>query len=283
VASVAAFDLSGCAPLQRTIVEGAVQRCDFDFTEVLPRLAAVTSRTRVPVTFEDLSRFNRATDPERAHPAVPIVEPGPRQHGGEDHGVRRATLGLFYYDGRIVIHAGLVTQPELAAEVFLAEGAHLVDRYFLTAEQRRAIWQVWHPGEQTAEHDRAHGWAVPFAQWDGEMDRPGTAEVGYFESGVESWMSGFTRAFAPEVPVTLDQPFAHRTAAEQAAEIRRIVAPELQPVPPAGPAPEPVCAARFGYAFHKPDAHWWVLCPRTFPSREAAQAAGLRACRLCEP
>jgi hypothetical protein len=73
VSSIAAFDLSGCAPLQRTIILGALQRCDFDFTEVLPRLAAVTSRTRVPVTFEDLSRFNRATDDEQAHPAVPLV------------------------------------------------------------------------------------------------------------------------------------------------------------------------------------------------------------------
>jgi hypothetical protein len=284
VASIDAFDLTRCAPLQRTIIESAVQRCAFDFTRVLPRLRAETSRELVPVTFEDLSRFNRATDPERAHPAVPVVEPAPRAHGGEDHGVRRATLGLFYYDGRIVVHAGLVTQPELAAEVFLAEAAHLVDRYFLTPEQRRAIWEVWHPGEQTAEHDRAHGWAAPFVDWQGEMDRPGTPEVGYFDSGLEGWMSAFTRAFAPEVPVTLDQPFAHRTRAEEAAEIRRIVAPDLDPQPKPEPEPEPsFCGSRFGYAYHKVGAHWWVVCPRMFDSREAAEVAGLRPCRICKP
>jgi hypothetical protein len=269
------FNLSGSAPLQRTILESALQRCTFDFEQVLPRLRAETSRQTVPVTWADLSRFAGATDDDRAHPAVAVVEPTSRAHGNHDH--RRATLGLFYYDGRIVLHSGLVTEPEVAAEVFLAEAAHLVDRFYMTSEMRRAIWEVWHPGEEDAHHDTVHGWSVPFSQWQGEMDRQGAEEVGYFESGLEAWMSAFVRAFAPDVPVVLDAPFAHRTNAEQATRIREIVQPGTEP------EGRPVCASRFGYAFHRPGAHWWVLCPRMFPNREAATAEGLRACRLCKP
>jgi hypothetical protein len=271
---VSAFDLASNTPEQRAIIEAAVAACDFDFDRILPRLLTDTGRTAVPVTWEDLTRPAAApTD------AAPITEPAARHHDDHSHGERRATLGLFYYSGRIVIERSLQQRPNLAVEVFLAEVAHAVDRYFLTAEMRRAIWAVWHPGGQTSDHDAAHGWAAPFSQWTGDMDQPGTAEVGYYESGIEAWMSGFTRSFAPDVPVTLEAPFAHRTTPEQAAQIRDIVQPEPEPEP----EPEQVCASKYGYAYHRIGAHWWVICTRTYPTREAAEEAGRRACRICKP
>lgn len=267
------FDTSTNTVEQRAIIESAVARCDFRFDQLAPKLAADTGRTSIPVTWEDLSAFGA-----RALPGVAaaVTEEGARQHGGDAH--RRATLGLFYYSGRIVVDRGLVARPELAAEVFLAEAAHAVDRFWLTPDMRRAIWQVWHPGEQTDHHDRVHGWTVPFSEWAGEMDQPGGTEVGYFDSGVEAWMSAFTRAFAPSVQVTMEGAFAHRTTGDMAARIRDIVQPAPEPVP------DPFYAARWGVAFHRADlGHWWVPRIRTFPTRDAAIGAGLRPCKLCQP
>lgn len=276
------FDTSTNTAEQRAIIDSAVARCSFRFDQLAPKLTADTGRKQVPVTWEDLSAFGA-----RALPGVAaaVTEEGTRQHGG-DH--RRATLGLFYYSGRIVVERGLVSRPELAAEVFLAEAAHAVDRFFLTPDMRRAIWQVWHPGGQTAHHDTVHGWTVPFSEWTGEMDQPGSAEVGYFDSGIEGWMSSFTRAFAPSVQVTMEASFAHRTTPDMAARIRDIVqpapAPEPQPEPQPEPVPDPFYAARWGVAFHRADlGHWWVPRYRTFPTRDAACDAGLRPCKLCQP
>jgi len=68
-----------------------------------------------------------------------------------------------------------------------------------------------------------------------------------------------------------------RLLADQGEAVIAVDAAQLEPVP------DPFCAARLGYAYHKVGAHWWVMCPRTFPSREAAATAGLRPCRICKP
>lgn len=56
-------------------------------------------------------------------------------------------------------------------------------------------------------------------------------------------------------------------------------------VAPAAPAPveQLFTASRYSSAFHRRGAHWWVAETRTWPSREAAVASGLRPCRLCKP
>jgi hypothetical protein len=59
----------------------------------------------------------------------------------------------------------------------------------------------------------------------------------------------------------------------------------FDPPPPPEPQPAPplFCGSRFGYAYHRIGAHWWVRCIRMFESRAAAEAAGLRPCRICKP
>src|SRR5205085_396631 len=58
---------------------------------------------------------------------------------------RQAALGLYWLPtgqfpaGRVEIDANCFTNPDLAREVFLAEGAHAVDYGALTEEQRTAI------------------------------------------------------------------------------------------------------------------------------------------------
>lgn len=258
--SLDAFDLSANTPEQRDIIEQAVARCTFDFTRLLPGLRATVRRDVIPVTWEDLSRMTRSAD------SVTIAEPV-RRHDDHEHAERRATLGLFYYSGRIVMHAGLVDQPLLAQEVFLAEAAHAADRFFMRPEHRRAIWALWHPGEQTDQHDQAHGWAVPFSEWTGEMDQPGRPEVGYFDSGLEAWMATFTRAFSDITP-TLESAFAHRLPTGTEAKVRDLLAP-------------PYFALAGSKVFH--DQHRRIGTERAFETRDAAAAAGLRPCGVCKP
>lgn len=49
------------------------------------------------------------------------------------------------------------------------------------------------------------------------------------------------------------------------------------------PTPDPVCVTKFGSVYHRPGAHLWLWCPRTYPSAEAARSAGFRPCSLCRP
>ncbi len=242
--NLSVFDLISNTQEQRSILEPALTACTFDFTQILPGLMDRTGRDRIPVTWRALNVNARVyTDHDLGHTHHGEYDPLVRTIDG-----RRMTLGLFWYNGRIEIEASLVDRPALAAEVLLAEGAHAVDRFFLSPDQRRKIWAVWHPGEQTPEHDAEHGWAEPFESWSGEMDQPGEAEVGYFESGLEAFMSAFTVAFS-EIEPTGDESFAHRTDPAQAAKIREIVQP-LPTVP--GPVPVPPDST--------PEPWWRRLC-----------------------
>lgn len=67
-----------------------------------------------------------------------------------------------------------------------------------------------------------------------------------------------------------------------------VIVVDVAPVAPPPPAPPPpveqlFTASRYSSAFHRRGAHWWVPETRTWPTREAALAAGLRPCRLCKP
>jgi hypothetical protein len=255
---VSAFDLSSNTPAQRAIIETAVARCDFDFDRILPRLRAETGRQAVPVTWEDLTRYGAA-----ASAGANTIE-DPRHHDEHGHGHdghRRATLGLAYYSGRIVVEQSLVNQPDLAQIIFLAEAAHMVDFFVLTPEQRAAIFDLFHePGTP----DHGHGW---FEE---------TGNTDYWSWVGEAWMYGFIKAYTDIEPGAGGM--QHELTEYDVTAVRALLGAKTPP-----PVPDPFCAARFGYAYHKIGAHWWVTCTTTYPSREAAEEAGRRPCRLCKP
>jgi hypothetical protein len=224
---------------QNSIVVEGWAHCDFPDPLLLPGLRAKTGRSSIPVSWRNLNTQVAAQRRERS-------EVGSHANEGVVDG-RRMTLGLFWYSGEIELDLSLEPYPLKAAEVLVAEGAHAQDRFHMTPDMRRAIWEQWHPGEQTAQHDTEHGWTVPFVDWQGGMSEPGE-EVPYFDTGIEAWMSAFLLAYT-DIEPTLDDPYAHRTTRETARAIREIVTPDLGPPPwdeqpepeppPSSPEPEP--------------------------------------------
>lgn len=55
----------------------------------------------------------------------------------------------------------------------------------------------------------------------------------------------------------------------------------LQPTRPV--VQDSVCSSRFGRAYHRPGAHRWLLCRRTFDSAAGARESGLKPCSWCKP
>jgi hypothetical protein len=161
------FDITG-TPEQVRIVEDAIAACDFPWQWLANGLRHDTGRTAIPVEWADLSRYTAQVAAQR--------ESGGHEHIHEDGDTadpleaRERVLGLFWYSGRIQIDLSLTNDPRLAAEVFLSEVAHAVDVFYLTPDQRRKIWDLYHEGQSaTAEHDAAHGWFdVPFKDWEGD-------------------------------------------------------------------------------------------------------------------
>jgi hypothetical protein len=279
---VSAFDLASNTPEQRAIIEAAVSACDFDFDRILPRLLTEKGRTAVPVTWEDLTHYGAVSNEAPAVTTagegvnatrLPVPAEGPEhKHARQHEDARRATLGLAYYSGKIVLERSLVDRPDLAQIIFLAEAAHMIDFFVLTPEQRAAIFDLFHePG--TPAH--GHGW---FEE---------TGNNDYWSWVGEAWMYGFIKAFTDIEPGTGGM--HHELTESDAAGVRELLGakvpaePEPDPEPEPEPAPGQVCAAKFGYAYHRVGAHWWVVCTRTYPSREAAEVAGRRPCRICKP
>jgi len=212
------WDLRGVESVEhRKILQGALDACDYPFHRI-----RYSKRTRVPVAVSDLSRFSQALD-EKGHGHVHDEERGVLETGhllgepGEDD-ARRAILGLYWLPtpkfpaGRVELDAVVMANPELAREVFLAEGAHAVDYGVMTDAQRADVFAAYHDGGRTAHG--THGWFE---------ERGGTD---YWADWVgESFMSGFTRAFAPSLPQPLEarQPWRHPTTDAIAADIRRIL------------------------------------------------------------
>jgi hypothetical protein len=210
------FDLQG-SENQRALAQAALDRCDFPWERLLPQLRSESNRDRILIGWADL-----ATQPRqlaRQHGAPPEqVRPGV-QH-------RKRVLGEAWTDGVVRIDLSVESDPELAAEVVLAELGHQVDFHYLTEEHRTAIAAAYHP----AGPDE-HGWF----------------DVGAYETWIgEALMAGFTRAYS-DVMVSLTQ-FVHQTTDVVARRIRQVVTPDLgpppwdvapEPTPPPEPEPEP--------------------------------------------
>lgn len=280
------FELLG-TPAQQDIAEAALERCDFPFRVLAPKLKADTGREAIPIEWADLSRWARssaqvamvdgdlehpdhphhhvpeiATDLELRQPtAVPEVFTHSHAHvhveadGDRAHGIayRERTLGLAWYSGKVSLDLSLERTPELAIEVLLAEGAHMVDFFYMTDADREAVFDAFHATD--AEH--GHGW---FEE---------TGNHNYWAMVGEAFMAGFIKAFAPSVPVTLGG-FEHAPLEHTPRRIREQLL-----------GGGPVFATKTGRTFH--DAHRGVKRSRTWPGRRIAMADGLAPCGVCRP
>lgn len=225
------FDLRG-NPTQNALIEDALTHIDFPWERLLPGMMLQTQRTRIPVEFTDLNRYAVSDDKpvdshshhitdgfDSAHvlfgPATALEE--------HDHDARHAALGLAWYSGKISLEQTMT--PELTREVFAAEVAHMVDFFYLDADQRAAIFQLYH-GTEVSAHE--HGW----------FEETGNNE--YWSWVGESFMAGFTYAFSDIAPVGADW-FDHPSLPEYGPRIRSIVLKEVvteePPTPPIEPEP----------------------------------------------
>lgn len=197
--------------VQNAIIQAALNRCDFPFERLAPKLVADVGRDYIPVEWADLSQY-AASASESKHIEI---------DGGTAHVLeyRQQTLGLAWYSGKISIEKSLESDPELAGEVFIAEGAHMVDFFYMTDAHREAIFNAYHGGSAT-EH--GHGWfdVADYRAWVGE-----------------SFMGGFAQAYT-DFPVTI--PFTHDSPEAVGPVIRKILTPDLvEDETPVEPTPEP--------------------------------------------
>jgi hypothetical protein len=283
-------------PNQVALVESALNRCDFPFDKLKPKLLSEARKSSIPVEWADLSRYASSVDAPSAFTAAPHIH----AHEGDDsgHGIlyRNRVLGLAWYSGKVSLDISLESQSELAQEVMLSEGAHMVDFFYMTEDHREAIWDAYHPGLDTSKGHHGHDWF----------------DAGGYQDFVgESFMAGFTKAYS-DVDVVLEQ-FTHKSTQEAVAGIRRVLTPELvadkppvapevpsepptNPEPPVTPEPTPPSpetpeaevpktlaffATKKGKTFH--DTHGGVKKHFEFASFHDAEEAGLRPCKTCKP
>lgn len=264
------WDLRG-TDRQNDLVQRALDACDFPFDLLRPSLAA-EGKTSIAVEWADLSRYYHGVAVHEHDAGAHTIE---RELDG-----RMRVLGLFYLPPytRVLLDSSLVNHPVLAQEVFLAEGAHAVDYHWMAHSEhmRRAVWNALHPDEQdvaegahvpeSGDVDHGHSW----------FDGPG----GYSTWVGEAFMEAFIRVFAPTIPVTIQ--LAHPVPTQAAAAIRAALLPEPEPEPePQGPAGRVYWSGKRSVVVH--DSHRGIEPVKWYDSLAAAEADGLRACRVCRP
>ncbi len=248
------WELQG-TPAQNQIVIEALEACDFPFPRLVPKLQAEKNKSRIPVEWADLSVYGvkAMSDGQQYMAKVTGNSPHNHVHHDGDTGhpieVRNRVLGLAWYSGKVSLDLSLLADPLLAKEVFLSEGAHMVDFFYMTDEMRGAITSCLHNFDDT-EH--GHGWfdVGTYREWLGE-----------------AFMGTFIKCFAPSIPVTI--PFAHPTNDEQSRYIRSVLL---------GPR---VFKSLLGKRYH--DSHRWVMPTKWFLSSAEADRQGLLPCRTCKP
>lgn len=183
---------------QQVIIADALARCNFPFPRLLPELQRSINRSTIPVEWIDLSRYSHYADSSIDDSVAHVRHHEEPEFDGDEYDVlayRQRVLGLAWYSGKVSIEATLVNQPTLAQEVFLSEGAHMIDFFYLTETQRQrifALYHDWDPYDEGSWEDHTeHGWF----------------DIGTYREFVgESFMGGFTNAFS-DVPVSI--PFSH--------------------------------------------------------------------------
>ena len=260
---------------QNAIIQSTLDRCDYPFERL---------SKSIPVMWSDLSRYAVAQGAvateghdHDAHDHDAHLSHFHTQDGDDTgHGVthRHRVLGLFWLSGKVEIEQSLEHEPELAAEVFLAEGAHAVDYYdpHMTDDVRVAIWNAVHPEDQHIpagtniedgfELGHGHGWfdIASYHEWVGE-----------------EFMGLFCAAFSNIQPSI---PFAHAWDPDAVVQVRNALL-GTSPPPPPEPQPTMFYASARGTTYH--DSHGGVPAVRSFYSRFEAESAGLRPCKTCKP
>jgi hypothetical protein len=256
------WDLRALNTMQREIIQGALDATRFNFAALIPGLEAQVRRNTIPVLFSDLTKY-RVTDEgaEIVHGAHGDVghshDPVSGLHVIErEFDGRMRVLGLAWYSGKVEVELTLQSTPLLAQEVFLAEGAHMVDFFFMRPEHRERIFAAYHA--DAAPHD--HGW---FEE---------TGNTDYWSWVGESFMYGFIAAFS-EIQGTGDE-FIHRTTPEIGLKIREI----LQPPMKVARHVKSSIYHRIG-GWHERQIADAVQEPFLTPGD--AEAVGLRRCKTC--
>lgn len=228
------WDLSGLTPAQREITQQAIDAADYPWERL--------GRT-IPVEWVDLSRYSAASAAQ-GHAHI-------RREGDVGHVLqaRSRALGLAWYSGKVSIDSSLESDPVLAREVFLAEGAHMVDFFAMTPEQRQAIFDAYHPHVASGTDPHGHGW----------FEESGNQD--YWSWVGESFMFGFIHAFAPGMPTSLDA-FHHPSTLEIGQKVRRILLP--------------VVGSPRGRIYHRETCRYGR-------GRPVVDVEGRRPCRRCRP
>lgn len=238
-------------PAQQAIVQSALDRTTFPFEVLQPKLQADTGRTVIPVEWQDLSRYSadlKTAKETGSH--LHVHEAGDTGHPVER---RERVLGLAWYSGRVTLDLTLQEDPVLAAEVFLSEGAHMIDFFWMTSAHRVAVWNALHdrPEDDTTvvteeghiSHD--HSW----------FDHGG-----YYSWVGEAWMGLFVKAYS-DVPVTIA--FDHPPTPQAVEETRRALTPYF--------GVDGSVVYHDSHGNIDPD-YFWVSAPN-----------GRRPCKVCKP
>jgi hypothetical protein len=259
------WDLQGTANQQR-IVRDALAACDYPFERLAPELRTEAGRDSIPVDWQDLSRYNSVAerdahlhvheDGDDAHPVIRVVEG------------RARVLGLAWYSGKVTLDLSLERDERLAAEVMLAEGAHMVDFFYMDDQQRRGVVNALHHDQLPNNHPIEDGQLFGL---DGHTC--GWFDVGPYHMWVgEAFMEAFIESFS-DVRVTIQ--LGHPVSPVQAQYIRRALL---------GPA---LVGTARGKAYHRPTCPFirpsWVLADHDWPHPLDAQRDGRRPCRVCRP
>lgn len=241
------FHLMGNEP-QNAIVRQALSLCDFPWDRMLPELQKEAGRSAIPVEWADLSRWSaKLAEAKATSGHLHVHEDGDTGHAID---YRNRVLGLAWYSGKISLDISMISNPALAREVFLSEGAHMVDFFYMTQQERDWLSAHWDPADS------------PAIDW---------FDVGPYETWMgEAFMGLFCASFAPGVPVTLTQ-FTHAVTPQLAQDTRKMLLRQSPPpdlkAPPAPPAPaEPFPYEPLDYWASR-ERRWWSRY-----SRNAAQA-----------
>lgn len=252
---------------QNAIVREGLGRCTFPFDVLLPELRSEAGKDRIPIEWADLSRWGAqaksfGSDHHDDHGDHDHEREWGHVHPEGAHGIafRNRVLGLAWYSGKVSLDIQMESNPALAQEVLLAEGAHMIDFFYMTDQHKVAIWNALHHSDPSAQlrpdtpvkdgTDLGHGHS-----W---------FDVGGYYSWVgEAWMGLFIRAYS-DLPVTIN--FDHP--------------PDDRAVHITQHAFTPFFAGRTN-TYH--DHHRRIPNRRWFVSNDHAQLAGLVPCKSCKP
>lgn len=247
---------------QKQLVNDALARCDFDWNLLLLGLRYHVGRSTIPVEWADLSRYSAdaaAAESDHEHAEgehhheqahIHIEEGGDTGHVLLD-GARQAALGLAWYSGKVSLDLTLEGDPPLAHEVFLSEGAHMVDFFYMTPWMRSTVFAAFH---NFTNVPHGHGWFEEGGNHD------------YWQMVGESFMAGFVYAYSDLTPTITG--FTHKATPEIGEIIR-----ETLVAPYNGRLNSPL--------FHQ--RHNGVPAEVGWSDLASAKAAGRKACPICLP